>query len=112
MSRNAADLKASTPRKPVRRLRPVTTTALSEETPRLTTRVQGLKDLALTLLREAQALQRDTLMSELALPQETDRLDIEGGIKLDDAVRQFETNIIRQALLITGGNQAHAARLL
>ena len=71
-----------------------------------------MKDLALTLLKEAQALEGDVLMSELAMPQGVRQIDIENGIKLDDAVRQFESNIIRQALLITGGNQAKAARML
>ena len=75
-------------------------------------RVQGLKDMALTLLKEAQALESDTLMSELAMPHGIRQADIEKGIKLDDTVRQFESNIIRQALLITNGNQARAARLL
>jgi DNA-binding NtrC family response regulator len=68
--------------------------------------------MAQTLLREAQTLESDTLMSELAMPQGIRQSDIENGIKLDEAVRQFESNIIRQALLITGGNQARAARLL
>ena len=66
----------------------------------------------LNLLQEAQALESATLMSELAIPQGIRQADIENGIKLDDAVRRFESNIIRQALLITGGNQARAARLL
>ena len=68
--------------------------------------------MAQSLLREAQSLESDTLMSELAMPQGIRQSDIENGIKLDEAVRQFESNIIRQALLITGGNQARAARLL
>jgi DNA-binding NtrC family response regulator len=68
--------------------------------------------MALTLLKETQALESDTLMSELAMPQGIRQTDIENGIKLDDAVRRFESNIIRQALLITSGNQARAARLL
>lgn len=75
-------------------------------------RVQGLKDMALTLLKEAQALESDTLMSELLMPHGISQTDIEKGIKLDDTVRQFESNLIRQALLITNGNQARAARLL
>jgi DNA-binding NtrC family response regulator len=82
------------------------------EAPQFATRVQSLKEIALTLLEEAQALESDTLMSELAMPQGIRQTDIENGIKLDDAVRRFESNIIRQALLITGGNQARAARLL
>lgn len=68
--------------------------------------------MVLNLLQEAQALESATLMSELAIPQGIRQTDIENGIKLDDAVRRFESNIIRQALLITGGNQARAARLL
>jgi len=71
-----------------------------------------LKNLALTLLKEVQTLERDLLVSELLSPQEVSKLDIEGGISLDDAVSQFESNLIRQALIITGGNQARAARLL
>lgn len=113
MSRNAAALRPSMSRKPVQRLRSVTPTqGPGEEFSQLALRVQMLKGMALTLLKEAQSLERDMLMSELAAPQEIRRLDIENGIKLDDAVRQFETNIIRQALLITDGNQARAARLL
>jgi DNA-binding NtrC family response regulator len=68
--------------------------------------------MALNLLQETQALESATLRSELAMPQGILQTDIENGIKLDDAVRRFESNIIRQALLITGGNQARAARLL
>ena len=68
--------------------------------------------MALTLLKEAQALEGDVLMSELAMPQGSRQIDFENGIKLDDAVRQYESSIIRQALLITGGNQARAARML
>jgi DNA-binding NtrC family response regulator len=113
MSRNATALRSSAPSRHVRRLRSVTPREVfKREQPQLKTRVQGLKDLALTLLREAQALEGDVLMSELAMPQGTRQFDFENGIKLDDAVRQYESNIIRQALLITGGNQAKAARLL
>jgi DNA-binding NtrC family response regulator len=48
----------------------------------------------------------------LTQPPGVRQLDIENGIKLEDAVRRFESNIIRQALLMTGGNQAQAARML
>ncbi len=113
MSRNATALKPSAPSRQVRRLRSVTPRAgFKPDQAQLTTRVQGLKDLVLTLLKEAQALEGDVLMSELVLPQGVRRMDIESGIKLDDAVRQYESSIIRQALIITGGNQARAARML
>ena len=64
------------------------------------------------MLTEVQALEHEELISEMNAPAETRGLEIEKGIKLDEVVRQFETNIIRQALIITGGNQARAARLL
>ena len=113
MSRNAAALKSSISRKPERRLRSITSTeGLKQEVSHLANRIQGLKDVALTLLKEAQSLEHDILISELTTPHQIRTLNVENGIKLDDAVRQFETNIIRQALLITGGNQAKAARLL
>lgn len=110
MSRNAVALKHL--RKPVRRPRPLAHARGLDESPQLAERVQELKDLALVLLKETQSLERETLLSRLTSPAGPDRLDIENGIKLDDAVRQFESGIIQQALLITGGNQARAARLL
>jgi len=110
MSRNAVALKHL--RKPVRRLRPLARARGFDGSPQLADRVQELKDLALILLKETQSLERETLLSRLTSPGGPDRLDIENGIKLDDAVRQFESGIIQQALLITGGNQARAARLL
>ncbi|HEX8922087.1 MAG TPA: helix-turn-helix domain-containing protein [Pyrinomonadaceae bacterium] len=113
MSRNATVFKSSLPRRPAQRLRSVTRAEGSkQETPQLAARVQSLKEIVLTLLNETQALESETLMSELATPQGIRQADIENGIKLDDAVRRFESNIIRQALLITSGNQARAARLL
>ena len=71
-----------------------------------------MQKLVLTLLKEVQTLERDLLISELLVPQGAVKLDIESGISFDNVVRQFETNIIRQALIITGGNQARAARML
>ncbi len=113
MSRNATAIKHSVSSRPVDRLRSVTpSTGIEQEHHQLTTRVQRLKNLAMILLKEAQALEGDALTSELTTPQEVPRIDIENGIKLGDAVRQFESNIIQQALLITGGNQAKAARML
>ena len=113
MSRNAAALKPSISRRPVRNLRSVTSSEdIKHDGAQFAARVKDLKDMALTLLKEAQALESDTLMSELAMPHGIRQTDIEKGIKLDDTVRQFESNLIRQALHITNGNQARAARLL
>ncbi|HYJ47469.1 MAG TPA: helix-turn-helix domain-containing protein [Pyrinomonadaceae bacterium] len=99
----------------MQRLRSVTSAEDFEERPEnsnLGERVRGLKELVFTLLKEVQGLEHEELLSELITPQNSTRLDIERGIKFDDVVRQFETNIIQQALSITGGNQARAARLL
>jgi len=115
MSRNAISLKPSDSKRPVQRLRSVTSAEDFEERPEnsnLGERVRGLKELVFTLLKEVQGLEHEELLSELITPQNSTRLDIERGIKFDDVVRQFETNIIQQALSITGGNQARAARLL
>jgi DNA-binding NtrC family response regulator len=113
MSRDATALKPAMTRRPVRRLRSVTPPGeFVNESPQFAARVQGLREMALALLKEAQALESDTLMSELVMPHGISQADIENGIKLDEAVSQFESNIIRQALLITGGNQARASRLL
>jgi DNA-binding NtrC family response regulator len=115
MSRNAVALKSSIIKTPVRRFHSVTPPEEArEETaePQVSDRIRGLKELIFSLLGEVQALEHDELISELTTPQEMRGLDIEKGIKFDDVVRQFETNIIHQALLITSGNQARAARLL
>ncbi|HEV7377086.1 MAG TPA: helix-turn-helix domain-containing protein [Pyrinomonadaceae bacterium] len=115
MSRNAIALKPSVSKKPVQRLHSVTSTVEDQnrtEVPQVGKRVRGLKDLIYALLKEVQGLEHDELLSELTTPQEVHRLDIERGIRFDDVVRQFETNIIKQALVVTGGNQARAARLL
>jgi DNA-binding NtrC family response regulator len=113
MSRNAIALKPSVSKKPVQRLRSVTSEDQNQiEAPRVGHRVQGLKDLIYALLKEIQGLEHDELLSELTTPQEVHRLNIEHGIRFDDVVRQFETNIIKQALIVSGGNQARAARLL
>lgn len=115
MSRNAIALKPSVSKKPVQRLRSVTSPAEDQnriEVPQVGNRVRGLKDLIYALLKEVQGLEHDELVSELTTPQEIHRLNIEQGIRFDDVVRQFETNIIKQALVVTSGNQARAARLL
>ena len=115
MSRNAIALKPSDSKRPVQRLRSVTSADELQPTgdhSNVSDRVRGLKELVFTLLKEVQGLEHEELLSELVTPQNSFRLDIERGIKFDDVVRQFETNIIQQALSITGGNQARAARLL
>ncbi|HEX8845757.1 MAG TPA: helix-turn-helix domain-containing protein [Pyrinomonadaceae bacterium] len=115
MSRNAFALKPSVSKRPVQRLRsvgPAGEVQDSAKAARVGDRVRGLKDLIYLLLKEVQDLEHDELVSELTTRQGARRLEIEKGIKFDEVVRQFETNIIKQALVLTGGNQARAARLL
>lgn len=115
MSKNAIALRPSDSKRPVERLRSVASGDEFQqqlESSTVSDRVRGLKELVFTLLKEVQGLEHDELVSELTAPNDLHRLDLENGIKFDDVVRQFETNIIQQALSITGGNQARAARLL
>jgi DNA-binding NtrC family response regulator len=116
MNRNAISLRSSDSKGPVQRLRSLTSVddfqTTSDDSNKVGERVRGLKELVFNLLKEVQGLEHDELVSELTAPQNSFRLDIEKGIRFDDVVRQFETNIIQQALTITGGNQARAARLL
>lgn len=63
-------------------------------------RINSLKILALTLLREIEALE---CQSENEIPAD---------INLNDEVRHFEAELIRSALIRTGGRQRRAARLL
>lgn len=63
-------------------------------------RINSLKILALTLLREIESLERQ---SDNETPAD---------INLQDEVRHFEAELIRSALIRTGGRQRRAARLL
>ena len=59
-----------------------------------------LKQLALKLLLEAQAL------------NEVPTLDVRNGIDFYEEVKRFEVDLIERALSFTHGNQLRAARLL
>ena len=66
----------------------------------MSSRVSSLKILALSLLREISS---------------AETMDEEHGktaIDLQSEVRRFETELIRSALIQTGGSQRQAARLL
>jgi transcriptional regulator with GAF, ATPase, and Fis domain len=63
-------------------------------------RLDALRDLVLMLLRELESLQIDP----------SNHSDCSAG--LQNQVQRFESDLIRQALHRTGGNQARAARLL
>lgn len=61
---------------------------------------RNLKQLALKLLLEAQAL------------NEVPTLDVRSGIDFYEEVKRFEIDLIERALSFTQGNQVRAARLL
>jgi transcriptional regulator with GAF, ATPase, and Fis domain len=62
--------------------------------------VGALKQLVLRLLREVQGI------------TEINPHNIAGGLDFYDEVSRFETDLIRRALLQTGGHQVRAAKLL
>jgi DNA-binding NtrC family response regulator len=73
-------------------------------------RVQRLRELADTLLRETESLARDKAFND-----ETSRfeaMNFSDGVDFYNEVQRFETGLIRLALDQTGGHQARAARLL
>ena len=112
MSRNAIVLKSSDAKRLVGRSLTPAVELQKNELPSAADRVHQLKDLVFAMLNEVRWLEQDRLLLELSAAQDIYKLDIKNGIKLDDIVSQFEKNIIRQALIITSGNQARAARLL
>lgn len=63
-------------------------------------KIATLKDLALRLLYELQCV------------AEVSGLTIGEGLDFYDEVSRFEIDLIKRALLQTGGHQVHAARLL
>ncbi|MFN2578744.1 MAG: helix-turn-helix domain-containing protein [Pyrinomonadaceae bacterium] len=62
-------------------------------------RLSSLRDVAVELLNAVDYLKQTTSSNEQSL-------------SLDDEVKKFEADLIRAALVRTGGNQARAARLL
>ena len=62
-------------------------------------RLSSLRDVALELLNAVDCLKKTSATNDQRL-------------NLDDEVRKFEADLIRAALVRTGGNQARAARLL
>jgi DNA-binding NtrC family response regulator len=62
--------------------------------------LRTLSKLALVILGEIKAL------------ESVNRIRIRSGIDLSNEVRDFEINLIKMALLHTGGSQQHSARLL
>ena len=63
-------------------------------------KLRTLRELTLALLQEVESLKGD------------EGFDARAGVNFDDEVRRFETDLIRWALIHTGGHQRRAARLL
>lgn len=52
------------------------------------------------------------LLTELETVNEDERIRLDGNFNLDEEVRHFEMDIIRQALFLTNNNQRLAAEML
>jgi len=72
----------------------------TEETTPSQNSVNTLRELVLRLLCEVQNI------------NEVNTLSIENGFDFYDEVSRFEIDLIKRALLQTGGHQVHAAKLL
>jgi transcriptional regulator with GAF, ATPase, and Fis domain len=72
----------------------------TEESAPAYNKIETLKDLTFKILREVQS------MREVSTPS------IDDGIDFYDEVTRFEIDLIKRALLHTGGHQGRAARLL
>jgi DNA-binding NtrC family response regulator len=66
----------------------------------LNDRLEALRVLALAILREVEAMEERTAE------------DQSSNVSLNDEVRRFEAELIRSALIRTGGRQRRAARIL
>ena len=73
-------------------------------------RVQRLRDLTATLLRETENLARDKAFTDVS--NRLQGLNLSAGIDFYNEVQRFETGLIKLALDQTRGHQAKAARLL
>jgi len=83
-----------------RRIRTPVPSAVVRKPTVIDSRINSLKILALTLLREIETLER-----------QADN-EVPADMSLQDEVRHFEAELIRSALIRTGGCQRRAARLL
>ena len=73
-------------------------------------RLNKIRDLASSLLDEAESLDHENALAEASATVEN--LNVKSGVNFFDEVRRFEVRLINRALELTGGNQARAARLL
>ncbi len=73
-------------------------------------RVERLRDLTATLLRETEHLARDQAFTDAS--NRLQAINLREGIDFYSEVERFETGLIRLALDQTDGHQARAAKLL
>ena len=73
-------------------------------------RLNRIRDLASSLLDEAESLDHENSLAETT--SRVDSLNLNSGVDFFEEVRRFEMKLIARALELTGGNQARAARLL
>ncbi len=73
-------------------------------------RLEKIKELAGYLLDEAESLDHENALAEASATVTS--LEMESGLNFFEEVKRFETRLIGRALELTGGNQAHAARML
>jgi DNA-binding NtrC family response regulator len=73
-------------------------------------RLMRIRDLASTLLDEAESLDHENALAETVATVEN--LNLKSGVDFFDEVKRFEMRLIARALELTGGNQARAARIL
>jgi len=70
---------------------------------------EGIKTLLTRIIDEIDAL---TEIASMTSKTEVEPLMQDGSINMYAEVRRFESALIRQALMLTGGHQGHAAALL
>ena len=73
-------------------------------------RLDRIRDLAASLLDEAESLDHENSLAETTATVEG--LNLKSGVEFFEEVRRFEMKLIARALELTNGNQARAARLL
>ena len=78
-----------------------------QNAPAMNNRLEALKVLSQSLLREVEALKNNS-KTENEISEDVR----EGKIDLDLEVQKYETELIRCALVRTGGRQRRAAKLL
>ena len=75
-----------------------------------TDRVARIRDLASSLLSEAESLKHENSLAEITAAVE--ELTPKSEIDFFEEVKRFEMKLISRALELTDGNQARAARML